>query len=130
MIGGRILDTSAIAAAARGNLYMRALLTVAHERLIPLVVPTTALSDAAAELDDRGRHALTAITQFPLVTLAPLTEADAVGSGVLRAHHGPGVETTAGHVAYLAAARQWPVVTAVPGQLRVLYPDVEVEALP
>lgn len=37
---------------------------------------------------------------------------------------------TAGHVAYLAAARQWPVITGDPKRLRALYPDIETEALP
>ncbi|MFE2528782.1 hypothetical protein ACFXEL_31685 [Streptomyces sp. NPDC059382] len=38
--------------------------------------------------------------------------------------------TTASHVAYLAAARQWPVITGEADQLRALYPDIEVEDLP
>ncbi|MDH6711218.1 hypothetical protein P3T27_007971 [Kitasatospora sp. MAA19] len=130
MIGGRILDTTALTAAAQGSLYMQALLATAHQRVIPLLVPASALADAAASLKPDARHALTAITQFPLLRLQPLDEADALGSGILRATVDPGSDTTAGHVAYLAAARQWPVISADPDRLRALYPDIEIEVLP
>lgn len=129
MIGGRILDTTALTAAARGSLYMQALLSVAHQRVIPLLVPTTALSDAYADLKADASHALSAIVQFPLLTVAPLDEADARGAGILRANI-ESASTTAGHVAYLAAARQWPVITGDPERLRALYPDIETETLP
>ncbi|RPK32413.1 hypothetical protein EES39_38665 [Streptomyces sp. ADI92-24] len=130
MIGGRILDTTALTAAARGSFYMQALLSIAHQRVIPLLVPATAMSDAFADLKPDGSHALATIAQFPLLTLAPLDEADARGAGILRASVNSAASTTAGHVAYLAAARQWPVVTAEPDRLLALYPDIEVEALP
>ena len=39
VIGGRILDTSALVEAARGAPYMQALLYISHEHLIPLVIP-------------------------------------------------------------------------------------------
>ncbi|MFI8944116.1 hypothetical protein [Streptomyces syringium] len=130
MIGGRILDTTALTAAARGSLYMQALLSVAHQRVIPLLVPSTALSDAYANLKPDGAHALSAIIQFPLVTVAALDEADARGAGLLRSNIDSEAGTAAGHVAYLAAARQWPVITGEPDRLRALYPDVELEDLP
>lgn len=130
MIGGRILDTTALVAAARGSLYMQALLSTAHQRVIPLLVPTTALADAFAELKPDATQALAAIAQFPLITLAPLDEADARGSGILRANVAVASDTTTGHVTYLAVARQWPVVTSAPDRLRALYPDIEVEPLP
>ncbi|MEO3753479.1 hypothetical protein [Streptomyces sp. B6B3] len=128
-IGGRILDTTALITAARGDLYMRALFSLAHRRVIPLLAPATCVADASAALHPHGRDALTAILRFPLVTLAGLDESQAVGSGILRSAHRP-VATTAGHVAYLAAARQWPVITSAPTPLRTLYPSIEVETLP
>ncbi|MDT0346244.1 PIN domain-containing protein [Streptomyces litchfieldiae] len=128
-IGGRILDTSALIAAARGDLYMRALLATAHEHVIPLLAPATAVSDAAVDLHPHGRDALTAILRFPLVTFAPLDESHAVGSGILRSAHRP-AGLTPGHVAYLAAARQWPVITMTPEPLRALYPSIAIELLP
>ncbi len=42
MIGGRILDTSALLQAARGTPYMQALLYISHEHLITLVIPAPA----------------------------------------------------------------------------------------
>ncbi|WP_049580897.1 hypothetical protein [Streptomyces sp. SBT349] len=128
-IGGRILDTSALAAAARGDLFMRALLTTAHEHVIPLLAPATCVADASADLQPFGRDALTAIMRFPLVAFSPLEESHAIGSGILRSAHRP-APTTHGHVAYLAAARQWPVITSDPGPLRTLYPAVMIEAMP
>jgi hypothetical protein len=128
-IGGRILDTTALVTAARGDLHMQALFKLAHQRVIALLAPATCVADASAELHPHGRDALTEILRFPLVTLAWLDEPQAVGSGILRSAHRPAT-TTAGHVAYLAAARQWPVITAAPGPLRELYPDIEVQTLP
>lgn len=130
MIGGRILDTSALTAAARGSLYMQALLSVAHQRVIPLLVPTTALSDAYADLKPDAQHALHTIVQFPMLTLAPLTEEDARGAGTLRAQSGTPADLTTGHVAFIAAAREWPVISGSGARLRALYPDVEIEDLP
>ncbi|WP_062205343.1 hypothetical protein [Streptomyces sp. NBRC 109706] len=128
-IGGRILDTTALVAAARGSLHMRALLSTAHRQVIPLLAPATCVADASAALQPHGRDALTAILRFPLVAFASLDEAHAVGSGILRSAHRPAA-TTPGHVAYLAAARQWPVITASPEPLRTLYPAIDVELLP
>jgi len=130
VIGGRILDTTALTAAARGSLYMQALLSIAHQRVIPLLVPSTALSDAYADLKPDAAHALSAIIQFPLLTVAALDEADARGAGLLRSNLDSEAGTAAGHVAYLAAARQWPVITGEPNRLRALYPDIELEDLP
>jgi hypothetical protein len=130
VIGGRILDTTALTAAARGSFYMQALLSIAHKRVIPLLVPSTALSDAYADLKPDASHALAAIVEFPLLTLAPLDEPDARGAGLLRQNASSPADVTAGHVAYLAAARQWPVITGAPDRLRALYPDIETEALP
>ncbi|MET9934814.1 MULTISPECIES: hypothetical protein [unclassified Streptomyces] len=131
MIGGRILDTSALTAAAQGSLYMQALLSLAHQRVIPLLVPTTALSDAYASLKPDAQQALHVIAQFPMLTLAPFTEEDARGAGTLRAAR-PEVrsDATAGHVAFLAAAREWPVISGDSIRLQALYPGIEVEPLP
>ncbi|MDT0266805.1 hypothetical protein RM844_10925 [Streptomyces sp. DSM 44915] len=128
-IGGRILDTTALLAAARGAPHMRALLSTAHRHVIPLLAPASCVADAAADLHPHGRDALTAILRFPLVAFAPLDEAHAVGSGILRSAHRPSA-TTPGHVAYLAAARRWPVITATPEPLRALYPSIGLELLP
>ncbi|MDT0310179.1 hypothetical protein RM780_24960 [Streptomyces sp. DSM 44917] len=128
-IGGRILDTSALVAAARGDLYMRALLSSAHRHVIPLLAPATCVADASADLHPHARDALGAIMRFPLVAFAPLEESQAIGSGILRSAHRPS-PTTLGHVAYLAAARQWPVITAAPDPLRTLYPAIAIELLP
>jgi hypothetical protein len=38
--------------------------------------------------------------------------------------------TSSAHAAYLAADRGWPVVSARPGPIRAMNPDVEIEPLP
>lgn len=130
MTGGRILDTSALTAAALGDRYMQALLLVAQEQSVPLLVPAGALSDAAASLSRQQQLALEEIVRFPMMRFAPMGEAESLGSGALRASSQAAGETTAGHVVYLAAAHQWPVVTASPDRLRDLYPQISVETLP
>ena len=57
MIGGRILDTSALLEAARGTPYMQALLYISHEHLITLVIPAPCLADALARLGDPEQQA-------------------------------------------------------------------------
>lgn len=131
LMGGRILDTSALTQTAGGSLYMRALFETARQRMIQLLVPATALADAIAITEKpAGRELLAAVARFPMVTVKPLDEADAVTSGILRAERSPEASTAAGHVAFFAAERGWPVVSAVHDELRALYPDIEIERLP
>src|SRR5262249_27901454 len=57
VIGGRILDTSALLQAARGTPYMQALLYISHEHLITLIIPAPCLADALARLKDPEQQA-------------------------------------------------------------------------
>ena len=71
MIGGRILDTSALVQAARGTPYMQALLYISHEHLIPLVIPAPCLADALAGLDDPQQQArLFDLVRSPIAKVA------------------------------------------------------------
>lgn len=132
MIGGRILDTSALVQAARGRPYMQALLYISHEHLIMLVIPAPCLSDALATLDDPEDQArLFDLLRSPIATVARFGETEARGTGLLRsgtASNGAG--TACAHAAFLAADRGWPVVSAQPGPIRAMHPDVEIELLP
>ncbi|WP_194918221.1 hypothetical protein [Catenulispora rubra] len=131
LMGGRVLDSSALAQAAAGSLYMRALFETARQRMIQLLVPATALSDAIAETESpAGRELLQLVARFPMVTVKALDESDALASGLLRAERLPTASTSAGHVAFYAAERGWPVVTSLPDALRALFPGVEIESLP
>jgi hypothetical protein len=132
VIGGRILDTSALVQAARGRPYMQALLYVSHEHLIMLVVPAPCLADALASLDDPEDQArLFDLLRSPIAKVVHFGETEARGTGLLRSGSTPkGVGTASAHAAFLAADRGWPVVSAKPGPIRALHPDVEIELLP
>lgn len=132
MIGGRILDTSALVQAARGTPYMQALLYISHEHLIPLVIPAPCLADALAGLKDPEQQArLFDLLRSPMARVAHFGAAEATGTGLLRSGAHPGrASTGAAHAAYLAAHRGWPVVSARPGLIRAMHPDVVIEPLP
>lgn len=132
MIGGRILDTSALVEAARGTPYMQALLYVSHEHLIPLVIPAPCLADALAGLDDPEQQArLFDLLRSPIARVAHFGAAEATGTGLLRSTARPArASTGAAHAAYLAANRGWPVVSARPGPIRAMHPEVVIEPLP
>jgi len=132
VIGGRILDTSALLHAARGTPYMQALLYVSHEHLITLVIPAPCLADALARLDDPEQQArLFDLLNSPIANVAQFGEHEATGTGLLRAQAMPARSSTgAAHAAFLAADRGWPVVSARPGPIRAMHPEVEIEPLP
>jgi hypothetical protein len=114
------------------TLYTRSLVAMAVEQVIPLAVPATALTVAWAQVPDRGRLTLRALTEQS-VTLSfalDVPSASAVGE-LLDVPSGPGpLDLAAGHVALIAASRKWAVVTDRGPQLRTLIPDLEVESLP
>ena len=132
MIGGRILDTSALIQAARGTPYMQALLYVSHEHLITLVIPAPCLGDALARLDDPEQQArLFDLLKSPIASVALFGVPEATGTALLRGGTSPSrASTGAAHAAYLAASRGWPVVSSRPGPIRALHPNVEIEPLP
>ena len=132
MIGGRILDTSALLQAARGRPYMQALLYVSHEHLITLVIPAPCLADALAGLSDPEQQArLFDLVRSPIARVAQFGAAEATGTGLLRSG-APATRADIGsaHAAFLAADRGWPVVSASPGPIRAVHPEVEIEPLP
>ena len=132
MIGGRILDTSALLQAARGTAYMQALLYISHEHLIPLVIPAPCLADALAALDDPQHQArLFDLVRSPIAKVEPFGTMEATGTGLMRAGARPTrASSSSAHAAYLAADRGWPVVSARPGPIRAMHPEVEIEPLP
>ena len=132
MIGGRILDTSALVQAARGTPYMQALLYISHEHLIPLVIPAPCLADALARLRDPEQQArLFDLLKSPMARVEEFGTAEATGTGLLRSNALPArASTGAAHAAFLAADRGWPVVSARPGPIRAMHPEVEIEPLP
>lgn len=131
MIGGRILDTSALEHVATGrSIYARALVWAAVEQNNVLVVPTTTLTTAWARIPTQAHPVLEVLLGLPNTVLDILNGSTAHEVGLLLAARGSGGELAAGHVVWCARQRGWPILTANPGPLRQLDADVDLEELP
>lgn len=130
MIGGRVLDTTALAAFAIGRpVYVRALVWAAVEENIVLAVPTAALGRAWALLGPEHHAALQVLLDLPNTVIDELGPASALESGLLLAASGHD-DIVAGQVAVSARRRGWPAVTGDPATLRKLDTSVPIEELP
>ena len=111
---------------------MQALLYISHEHLIALIIPAPCLADALARLKDPEQQArLFDLLKSPMANVAQFGAAEATGTGLLRSSALPArASAGAAHAAYLAADRGWPVVSARPGPIRAMHPEVEIEPLP
>lgn len=125
MIGGRVLDTSALVAfAARSSVYAEALVWTAVEEGLVLVVPSTAAAAAVAELGEKDLPVLEVLLVLPVTVVDDLTLARARAVGHL------GGDQLAAHVVACARDRGWPVVTAIADRYHAHAGTVEVEQLP
>ena len=130
MIGGRVLDATALAAFAIGRpVYVRALVWAAVEENIVLAVPSAALGRAWALLEPEHHPALQVLLDLPNTVIDELGSAAAQESGLLMAAAGQD-DIVAGQVAASARRRGWPAVTGEPGALRKLDIRVTIEELP
>lgn len=110
MIGGRVLDISALLAFARGtSIYASAAVWTAVEESIVLIVPSTAVAAAWTELTDKYHPVLDVLLQLPVTVIDALDERRARAVGQLG---GPQVEA---HAIACAQERGWPLLTAHPG---------------
>ncbi|MGH3614983.1 MAG: hypothetical protein ACRDRK_20795 [Pseudonocardia sp.] len=119
MIGGRVLDSSALAAfAAQRSVYATALVWTAVEEGIVLVLPATAVAGAWWELDEGGRFVLEVLLRLPVAVVDPLDldRARIVGERGGDRH---------AHAAVCASDRGWPLVTADAGRYRGRSIDLE-----
>ena len=130
VIGGRVLDSTALAAFAIGRpVYMRALVWAAVEANIVLAVPSAALGRAWGLLEQEHHAALQVLLDLPNTVIDELTPASAHDSGLLLAAAGHS-DIAAAQVASSARRRGWPAVTGEPGTLRKLDTAVQIEELP
>lgn len=126
MIGGRVLDTSAIIAFADGSsIYAAALVWTAVEEGLVLLIPSSAVAAAWAHLPDKEHPVLEVLLQLPVTVVDSLDQSRARDVGAL------GGDTLDAHAVLCAAQRDWPLVTAdaVRYQGR-LSTSVEIEPLP
>lgn len=130
VIGGRVLDSTALAAFAIGRpVYMRALVWAAVEANIVLAVPSAALGRAWGLVEQDHHDALRVLLDLPNTVIDELTPASAREAGLLLATAGQD-DIAAAQVASSARRRGWPAVTGEPGALRKLDTAVQIEELP
>jgi hypothetical protein len=130
VIGGRVLDSSALAAFAVGRpVYMRALVWAAVEANIVLAVPSAALGRAWGLVEEEHHDALRVLLDLPNTVIDELTPASAREAGLLLAAAGQD-DIVAGQVVTTARRRGWPAVTGDPGTLRKLDAAIPIEELP
>ena len=130
VIGGRVLDSTALAAFAVGRpVYMRALVWAAVEANIVLAVPSAALGRAWGLVEQDHHDALRVLLDLPNTVIDELTPASAREAGLLLATAGQD-DIAAAQVASSARRRGWPAVTGEPGTLRKLDTAVQIEELP
>lgn len=130
VVGGRVLDSTALAAFAVGRpVYMRALVWAAVEANIVLAVPSAALGRAWGLLAQRHHDALRVLLDLPNTVIDELTPASAHEAGLLLAAAGQ-YDIAAAQVAACARRRGWPAVTGEPANLRKLDTSVLIEELP
>jgi hypothetical protein len=130
VIGGRVLDSTALAAFAIGRpVYMRALVWAAVEANIVLAVPSAALGRAWGLVEQDHHDALRVLLDLPNTVIDELTPASAREAGLLLAAAGQD-DIAAAPAASSARRRGWPAVTGEPGALRKLDTAVQIEELP
>lgn len=130
MIGGRVLDSTALVAFATGRpVYVRALVWAAVEANIVLAVPSAALGRAWSVLEADHHAALKVLLDLPITVIDQLDPMAARESGLLLADSGID-DLAAGQVALSAKRRGWPAVTGEPWYLRKLDTSVTIEELP
>ncbi|MGH3769358.1 MAG: hypothetical protein ACRDTX_30135 [Pseudonocardiaceae bacterium] len=127
MIGGKVLDASALAALVRGRLSAVAWFATAKTTGLTLYLPTLALVEVRAVRPDAGPQ-LAEVLGHPSLVLGELdaTAASHVDQLLLAA----GVfDALAAHVVYVARQRGWPALTDDPGRLRRVDPNVQLDLL-
>ena len=130
MIGGRVLDTSAIVQfASTSSIYMQSAVWVALEENLVLAIPATSLAEAWAEANPEDHDAIEVLLGLPVTVVDPLEDAQTRPVGELLAG-APTAGVRAGQVTHVAHRRGWPVITAAPGQVRQIDPALDVEELP
>ena len=126
MIGGRVLDASAVIAFAAGHsVYAAALVWTAVEEAIVLSLPSTAVASAWSALREKDHPVLEVLLQLPVAVTDDLTAARARAVGAM------GGDQLHAHALLCARERGWALVTAEAGSYSgVDLAGVELEPLP
>jgi hypothetical protein len=128
VIGGRVLDATAVAAFARQrSIYLSALVWTATEEDVVLLVPATALVEAGRGLDDDGRAVLDVLLGLPVTVVETLDADRARAVAVLADEYG--LDVGSAHAVRSALDRGWSIVTADGDRYRPVA-GIEVEEVP
>jgi hypothetical protein len=127
VIGGKVLDPSALAAYIQGSIGMAAWLATAKLTGLVLYLPALALIEARAVFPDRA-STLNRMLGEAQVVHQELDPADAPKVATLLAQARV-FDATAGHVVLVARQRGWSVLTAHPGRVLRVAPDLDVDEL-
>ncbi|MBN9795541.1 hypothetical protein DMP17_44290 [Pseudonocardia sp. TMWB2A] len=127
MIGGKVLDASALAALVRGHLGAVAWIATARQVGIALYLPSLALTEVRAVLPESGPQ-LAELIGHPSVIVSEL-DVDAAAAVTTLLDHADAFDALAGHVVYTARQRGWPALSADPDRLTRLNPGVEITLL-
>jgi hypothetical protein len=126
VIGGRILDTTALRAAATGtSLYVQAFISAARTSGVVLAVPTVTWQCTWRDCRLEDRPFLQLMREMSIVVFDDLTEDAAQASGLLGTAHALDVL----HVAWSALLRDWDVLTSRPEAFLGIHPDIGVEPI-
>lgn len=127
MIGGKVLDASALAALVRGRLSAVAWFATAETTGLTLYMPTLALHEVRAVRPDAGPQ-LAEVLGHPSLVLGELDATTAAQVDQIL-DDAEVFDGCAGHVVHAARMRGWPALTADPGRLRRIDPAVQLDLL-
>ena len=131
MIGGRVLDVSAIVGFSTGqSVYAEALVMTAIEENIVLTIPSAALARACTLIPRGHELGLDVLLGLPCTVVDSLNTAQARAIGaIVQQSDAPDHDIAAAHVVHCAQRRGWPVVTSNPEPLLSLDSSIEIESL-
>ena len=132
MIGGRVLDVTAVVGFSAGqSVYVEALVMTAIEENIVLAIPSAVLARASALIPRGHELGFDVLLGLPCTVMDPLDTVQACAVGAILEHSGePRGDIAAAHVVHCARQRGWPVVTGEPELLLTLDSSIEIENLP
>ncbi len=132
MIGGRVLDVTAIVGFSTGqSVYAEALVMTAIEENVVLAVPSAALVRACALIPRGHELGMDVLLGLPCTVVDPVDTAQARAVGaLLQQGDQPRGDIVAAHVVHCAQRRGWPVVTGDPEPLLTLDNSIEIEISP
>jgi hypothetical protein len=131
VIGGRVLDVSAIVGFSTGqSVYAEALVMTAIEENIVLTIPSAALARACTLIPRGHELGLDVLLGLPCTVVDSLNTAQARAIGaIVQQSDAPDHDIAAAHVVHCAQRRGWPVVTSNPEPLLSLDSSIEIESL-